>query len=159
MADGILNIARGRIRELYNRVENNDPATAAFIIVLLKANEAEAALVDHDDLAALLGAAGNTEADFTSYGRKTLTDVELAALVAPDDAAEEAEADIPDQTWSPAGGALNNTLTKLLVCYDPNTGGGTDTEIVPLTHHDFAVTTDGNDLIAQINAAGFYQST
>lgn len=158
MADGVFNIARGRAVELYNRVENNDPASSGLVIVLLKANETEADFVDHDDLAALIAAAGNTEADFTNYARKVLTDTELAALPAPDDTNNRFDIDIPDQTWASAGGAANNTLTKLIVCYDPNTAGGTDSEIIPLTHHDFSVTTDGSDITAQVNAAGFFRA-
>lgn len=158
MADGIMNFARGEIKEFYRKVKANDPAASALILVLLKANEAEAALVDHDDLGALLGAAGNTEADFTNYARKTLTDVELAAVPAPDDTNERFDLDLPDQTWSAAGNGTNNTLTKLLVCYDADTGAGTDANIVPLVHLDFAVTTDGNDITAQFNAAGFWRS-
>jgi hypothetical protein len=158
MADGVFNISKGRVVEFYNRIESNDPTNAAFIIVLLKANETETALLDHDNLSLLLAATGNTEADFTSYARKTLTDTELAALPAPDDSSDRYDIDIPDQTWSPAGGATNNTLTKFLVCYDSDTTGGTDTNILPVTHHDFAVTTDGSDLTAQINAAGFFRA-
>ncbi len=159
MADGVFNISKGRGVEFYNRVESNDPANAAFIIVLLKANETEADLVDHDDLSALLGAAGNTEADFTNYARKTLTDAELAALPAPDDSNDRYDVDLPDQTWTSAGGATNNTLVKLLVCYDSDTTGGTDANIIPLTHHDFSVTTDGSDLTAQFDAAGFLRAS
>ena len=158
MADGVCNIAKGRVVEFYNRVENNDPANAAIIIVLLKANETEADLVDHDNLSLLLADAGNTEADFTNYARKTLTDADLAALPAPDDTNNRFDIDLPDQTFSSAGGAANNTLTKLLVCYDADTTGGDDTNIIPLTHHDFAVTTDGSDLTAQFNAAGFFRA-
>lgn len=158
MADGVFNIAKGKVCEYYDRVKGNDPSTSALVIVLLKANETEADLLDHDNLSVLLAAAGNTEADFTNYARIELTDSELAAIPAPDDTNDRNERDLPDQTWSSAGGASNNTLVKLLVCYDDDTGGGDDTNIIPLTHHDFAVTTDGSDLIAQINASGFFRA-
>jgi hypothetical protein len=69
------------------------------------------------------------------------------------------DVDLGDQTWTAAGGAANNTLTKLLVCYDADTAAGTDADIVPLAHYDFAVTTDGNDLIAQFNAAGILRAS
>lgn len=155
MADGVFNIAKGRVNELVNRVANNDPTDSAIIVVLLKANEADGTLEDYDDLGTLLGAAGNTEADFTNYARKTLTDADLSAT-SPDDTANNMEAFITDQIWTSAGGASNNTLTKLLVCYDGDTGAGTDSNIIPLTHHDFSVTTDGNDLTADEGADGFY---
>jgi len=158
MTNGVINIAKGRVIEYYNRVKSNDPANSALIIVLLKAVEADDALLDHNTLDALIAAASNTEADFTNYGRKVLTDADLAALPSPDDTNNRFEVDIPDQTWVAAGGATNNTLVKLLVCFDPDTTGGDDTTIIPLTHHDFAVTTDGSDLIAQINASGFFRA-
>ena len=159
MADGVFNIAKGRVIEFYNRVESNDPAASGLIVVLLQANETEADLVDHDDLNALLGAAGNTEATFTNYARKTLTDTELAALPAPDDTNNRYDIDLPDQTWTSAGNGTNNTLTKLVVCYDADTGAGTDANIIPLTHQDFAVTTQGTDLTAQFNASGWFRAS
>lgn len=157
MADGVFNIAKGRVNEYVNRVDSNDPTNSALIVVLLKVAEADGTLEDYDDLAALLAGA-NTEADFTNYARKTLTDTDVANPT-PDDTNNRQDADIPDQTWTSAGGATNNTLVKLIVCYDNDTGAGTDSNLIPLTHHDFAVTTNGNDLVAQVNAAGFYRAS
>jgi hypothetical protein len=158
MADGVFNIAKGRVNEYMNRIDSNDPTNSALVIVALKASEADATLEDYDDLSTLLAQAGNTEADFTNYARKVLTDTDITAPT-PDDTNNRQEADCPDQTWSSAGGATNNTLTKLLFCYDNDSTGGTDSNIIPLTHHDFAVTTDGTDLVAQINAAGFFRAS
>lgn len=157
MADGVFNIAKGKVNEYMARVDTNDPTNSAIIIVLLKVAEADGTLEDYDDLGTLLGGS-NTEADFTSYARKTLTDTEVTAP-SPDDTGNKQNADLPDQTWSPAGGATNNTLVKLLVCYDSDTTAGTDSNIVPLTHHDFTPTTDGSDLTAQFHADGFYSAT
>lgn len=157
MPDGVFNIAKGRVNEYVNRVDSNDPTNAALIVVLLSAAEADGTLEDYDDLGTLIAAAGNTEATFTNYARKTLVDTDVADPT-PDDTNNRQDADIPDQTWLSAGGASNNTLVKLIVCYDSDTTGGTDSNIIPLTHHDFAVTTNGNDLTAQINAAGFYRA-
>ena len=158
MGDGVFNIAKGRVVEYYNRVESNDPTSSALIVVLGVGAITDATLRDLDTLQAVLDDAGFTEATFTNYARKTLTDAELAALPSPDDTNDRYEVDIPDQTWSSAGGAANNTLTRMLVCYDNDTGAGTDTNIVPLTFHDFAITTNGSDLTAQINANGFFRA-
>lgn len=158
MADVAFNVAVGRAIELYNRVKSNDPANSALVIVLLKAALADDTLRDFDNLSLLLADAGNTEADFTDYARKVLTDAELAALPAPDDVNNRRDIDIPDQTWVGAGGVTNNTLVKLLVCYDPDTTGGTDADIIPISAHDFATTTDDSDLTAKINAAGFFRA-
>ena len=158
MANQTFNIAKGRVVEYYNRVESNDPANSALIVVACKVSEADATLIDYDDLNALLGAAGNTEADFTNYARKVLTDTELDALPAPDDTNDRYEVGLPDQTWTSAGGATNNTLTKIIICYDSDTTGGTDANIIPLTHHDFTPTTDGSDLTMQVDALGFFRA-
>ena len=159
MADQIFNISKGRFVEFYNRVESNDPANAALIVVVCKLSEVDATLIDYADLGALLAAPGNTEADFTNYARKVLTDVELAALPAPDNANDKYNIDIPNQTWTAAGGATNNTTTKLIICYDADTTGGTDSNIIPISHYDFVATTDGNDLTAKPHVDGICSAT
>ena len=158
MASGLFNIAKGRTVEFYNNVESNSPANSAFIVVLLKTSVADDSLIDFDNLSLALADAGVDEADFTNYARKTVTDTELDALPAPDDGANTRTLDFPDQTWTSAGGASNNTLVKFLICYDSDTTSGDDTNIIPVGHYDFNETTDGNDLIATINSAGFYRA-
>lgn len=39
------------------------------------------------------------------------------------------------------------------------TTGGTDSSIVPISLHDFAITPSGGDVTLQINAAGFYRAS
>ena len=157
MANGTFNIALGRVNELVNRVDSNDPANSAIIVVLLETAEADATLQDYDDLSTLLAAAGNTEAAFTNYARKTLTDADLTAP-SPDDTGNLQLASIGNQTWTSAGGAANETLAKAIICYDSDTTAGTDANIIPLTYHDFTPTTDGNDLILQEPATGFFSA-
>lgn len=159
MADFVFNIAKGRTIELYNRVKSNDPANSALIIVALQTTnlETDAILLDYDTLSAIL-AATNDEATNTGYARKVLTDADLAALPAPDDTNNRYDIDIPDQTWASVqttGGAWS----KLLVCYDADTVTGDDTNIIPLTAHDFVVTPDGSDIVATIAAAGFFRAS
>jgi len=154
MADQIFNIAKGRITEIYKRIKSNDPTNSAFVVVLLKVSEADATLIDYDTLSALLAGA-NTEADFTNYTRKVLTDADIAAFPAPDDTNNRIDLDLPDFTYTAAGGATNNSLVKLILCYDSDTTTGTDADIEPLIHYDFVATTDGNDLNVNWPAAGF----
>ena len=142
MSDGVFNIAKGAFAEMFR------DGAANGIVLLLKANETETDLIDHDELNALLGAAGNTEADATSYARKT----GLTGTVTVDDTNDRVDVDMPDQTWSPLGGASNNTLTKLVTAYE---NAAADTTRIPLSHHDFALTTDGSDVSNQFNASGF----
>lgn len=157
MANGTFNIAKGRSAAYADNVNNNTPATSGLILVLLKVAEADATLEDYDNLSLLLAGA-NTEADFTDgvtpYARKTLTDTD-SITVTTDDSANTVSIDFPDQVWTSAGGTTDNTLVKMIMCYAPDVAGA-DSTLIPLTHHDFAITTNGNDLTATINANGIF---
>lgn len=149
MADLMFNNQRGSLVEHHRNGED-------LIVVLLQTAEADATLRDYNDLAALLAAGGgasNVEATFTNYSREVILNAAWSVTV--DDTGEEATADFADITWSPAGNGTNNTLVKLLVCID----GASDAARLPVTLHDFATTTDGNDLTAVVASAGFYAST
>jgi hypothetical protein len=56
-------------------------------------------------------------------------------------------------TWAAATGAA---VSKLVVCYDPDTTGGADTDIIPLTMFDFVHTPSGVDIV--LNAGTFYRA-
>lgn len=153
MANITFNIAKGRIVELYNRVENNDPANSAFILVPIETTglEADATLIDVDTLTALI--AGTTNEQVT-MGRKTLTDADLAALPAPDDTNDRYSLNLPSVTWAAATG---NAISKIAVCYDNDTAAGTDANIIPLTMFDFAMTPSGADII--MTGGEFFRSS
>jgi hypothetical protein len=153
MANIVFNIAAGRVVELYNRVENNDPANSAIILVPIETSglEADSVLRDADTLAAVLSGTTNEQ---TTMGRKTLTDADLAALPAPDDTNDRYEVSLPTVTWTAASG---NAISKILVCYDSDTTGGTDSNIIPLTMFDFAQTPSGADI--QMTTGVFFRAT
>lgn len=154
MSNRIFNVAKGRDVQLLMNVNENNPVNSAFILVLLKVNEAEATLNDHLTLASLLTA--NTEADATGYVRKTL-DNTAGLTFAIDTVNDVVSTDMPDPVWATLGGTVDNTLTKLLVCYDPDTTGGTDTDIIPVYHFDVLSpnnVTNGNNFTAQIHVSG-----
>lgn len=145
MADFVFNIAKGAAAE-----KVRDGSTV-LLILLLKAAEADATFKDRDTVALMLTEAGTTEADFTNYARKT----GLSATLTVDDTNDRVDIDIPDQTWTSAGNGSNNTLTDLVVAYEES---ASDAGRIPLTNHDFAVTTDGSDLTVQFDADGFYRA-
>ena len=153
MANVVYNIAKGRLVELYNRVKSNDPANSALILVPLETSglESDATLIDKDDLAAVLSGTTNEQ---TTMGRKTLTDADLAAFPAPDDTNDRYDIALPTVTWTAATG---NAISKILVCYDSDTTGGTDANIVPCTMFDFAVTPGGSDI--QMTGATFFRAS
>lgn len=152
MANIVFNIAKGKIVELYNRVENNDPANSAIILVPIETSglESDATLIDKDTLADVLSGTTNEQ---TTMGRKTLTDADLAALPAPDDTNDRFEVSLPTTTWTAATG---NAISKILVCYDSDTTAGTDANIMPLTMFDFAVTPSGTDI--QMTGGVFFRA-
>lgn len=150
-SDFIFNVAKGRTRTLAELSGAND----ALVWVLLKATglEADSALKDYDTLAAVL-AATNDEADFTNYSRITATNV----VVSVDDTADEMVVDIDPFQYDPAGGAANNLMGKVLLCYDPDTTGGTDADIIPIAAYSFDGQTDGSTMIINPNQNGAYYS-
>lgn len=143
MADFVFNVAKGKFAE---KVADS---AASIGVILIKTAESDANMKDRTTIADLLG--GSTEADFTNYARKT----GITGTVTIDQANDRTDLDIPDQTWTTAGGATNNTLAKLVTYYQESAA---DSGRIPMTAHDFVVTTDATDLTAQIAAAGIYRA-
>jgi hypothetical protein len=162
-SDFMFNFARGKAKYYYYAVENSlvlasageftSTANAAFVVVLVETTgiEADDTLNNYDDLSALLAAANNEQ---TNQARKVLTETELAAVPAPDDTNNRFELDVPDQTYTALGG---NAIGKVLLCFRPDTGSA-DTAVIPLTAHAVSITPDGNNVVLQVAATGFYRS-
>lgn len=150
MANQIFNIALGRWVELFLRVDNNDPANSAIIVVPIDAGATtDATFKDHATLAAVLAA--STERNTSNWNRKTLDDTAIGAF-APDNTNDRWDIDIADITWTP--GPTAGAVTDLVFCYDSDTTAGTDANIVPLFLYDFVISPDGSDVVAVINTAG-----
>lgn len=153
MSDFVFNVAKGRVAELFNRVDSNDPANSAIIVVPVDRGAAtDATLKDLDTLSAVLGAV--TERSTSNWVRKTLTDADLAAI-AVDDTNDRMPVAIPNILWSP--GPTAGAVTDLVFCYDSDTTGGTDANIVPLVMSAFPITPDGSDV--QANAGDIYRAS
>lgn len=150
MANFVFNIAKGRAVEFYVRVDTNDPAASELVIGLLASAglEAQGTLEDLDTWSAVVAGTTN-EATNTGYAKKVLSDADLVAF-APDDGANRADLDVADQTWTGLANDGTGAIGALITGYDP-VGTQTMTDIVPMTHHDFAITPDGSDVTAQIN--------
>lgn len=152
MADFVFNIAKGRAARYADLPATND----ALILVLLKTSglEADSALRDYDSLSALLAAA-NDEADFSGYTRRTLSGV----TVTVDDANDRVDVDAADPASYTNSGA-SQAVSKAVICYDPDTTGGTDADLVPLVALDCVVTFDtGVPVTLSFAAAGFYRAS
>lgn len=157
MSDFVFNIAKGRVAELYNRVDQSDPTNAVLVVVAINTTATDAVLRDLDTLALVLANANTAEVANTGYSRIVLDQDDLAAL-APDDSNDRMDLDLADFDF----GAITDDdvdWTDLLICYDPDSTGGDDSAIIPLTCHDFPMEIDGSNVSAELNAAGFYRAS
>lgn len=158
MADTVANIAKGRVVELYNRVKSNDPANSAFLwIPVLKGSMTDDQFRDSATLAVVLGLC--TERNASGWARVTQTDADLVALPAPDNTNNRYDIDLPDPTWTPTN--ATHTVDAFVLAYDSDTTSGTDANIVPIAKYDTAATVvpDGNPVVAQVNASGFFRAS
>jgi hypothetical protein len=148
----------GRVAEMYNRVQSNDPAASVLWIALIATTgiEADATLKIKHYLSDYVAGATN-EATNTNYARKTLADAVLSAW-APDTGNHWTLLDFPDQTWTAVAADGTGAISAAVVGYDPSSSGVTATLMETLTQHAFAVTPDGSDLILQ-TPNGFFKAS
>lgn len=155
MADVVCNIAKGRAIELALRVDGNDPANSALLVIPIDAGAAtDDQLRDADTLSALLALV--TERTSGGWNRKTLTDSSITITTTPDDTNNRYDIDLPDQTWTAVS---SGAVTDVVIAYDSDTTAGTDANVVPIGVLDFAITPDGSDVTLQFNAAGFFRAS
>jgi len=139
MADIAFNVAKGRHAYYASLPSTND----ALILVFLEATGLvdDATMADYDTLSAIL--AGDTNEQST-LGRQTLSNVSVTV----NDTDNQVEIDADDVTVSDPSG---NGVGAVVICYDPDTTGGDDSTIIPLTKHDYVITPDGDELIVEID--------
>lgn len=150
MANGIFNIARGKIGYYLDDNDGLSGANSRLVIVVLSLVEADDTLNNYDTLSAIT-TASNSEADATNYARIQIAAAGVTYSV--DDTGNTAKVVIDsDQTWSSvANDDSNGAWDKLLICYDADNTTGTDANIIPLTYHDFSVTPNGGDITANFD--------
>lgn len=134
MADIVFNIAKGRAGYYASQA---GVGNAALILIPLETTGlvADATMRDYDTVDAILAGASNEQ---TTIGRKTIS----AATVTVDDSGDQVTVDVADQTYTAPTG---NAVGAFVVAYDPDTTGGDDSSLIPLTKHDVTWTPDGND--------------
>ena len=146
MADIIFNIAKGKIAYFAGLPAAND----ALIAVPIETTGivADATMRDYDTLADLLAGASNEQ---TTMGRQTLASVTATV----DDTNDRVDISAATISWSAASG---NAISAIVICYDPDTTGGTDADLVPLSKHDFVATPDGSTVQATITSPYFVRA-
>jgi hypothetical protein len=138
MANIVFNIALGKVAYYASLPAAND----GLVLIALESSglETDAVLRDKDDFAAVVAGTTNEQ---TTVGRKTLASV----TVTVDDTNDRVALDAADVTWtSPTG----NAIGAVVICYDPDTTTGTDSDLIPLTKHDVTWTPDGNNFTLSI---------
>lgn len=160
MANLVFNIAKGKAATYFTNVDAGSPANSRIIVVLLNitggASAEDGPLRDADTMAAIEALSNVAESTNTGYARKTLAGGDVSAVV--DDTNDWFNTDISDQTWTGVTNTGTGAIMKLVTLYDADNTAGTDSDLIPLTAHDFAVTPDGSDITAVIAAAGLFRA-
>jgi hypothetical protein len=153
VANFVFNIAKGRVAELGNRVNSNDPTNSVFLVIVNDAGgDSDATMLDRDTVSALFGGTSD-EVTNSNYARKSITSI----TVTTDDTNDRQDVTIADQTWTAVG--AGDSWTDIVMAYDSDSTGGDDTNVVPMTNHDFAVTPDGSDITADFPADAFFRAS
>lgn len=146
MANTALNDMKGRLAEII-------ADGADLIVVPLSAVDADATFQDgYADafLATVLGAAGNTEQTGSTWSRKVHVNANITLTVDDTNNLVRVILDV-DDTWSAV--LAGNDTVALLICED----GASDAVRRVIGKWDFAVTTDGNDVVANYDqSAGIW---
>lgn len=147
MANFVFNVALGIWGYYASLPATND----ALIMIPLESSgiESDAVLKDKDTFADVVSGTTNEQ---STLGRKTLASITNVI----NDTNDRRDLDCADVTWT---GTAGNPVGDVVICYDPDTTGGTDADLIPLFLFDCVFTPDGTDFTAIINAAGLAQAS
>ena len=139
MTSFVFNVVKGRVASYLDLV----PANSALVVVPIELGglELPSVLEDKTSLSDVLSGTTNEQ---TTLGRKTLT----AVTAGVDNSLDRYSASLTAQTWTAATG---NQVGGVLICYDADTTSGTDSDLVPLTFHEWNVTPSGDDITIYLN--------
>jgi hypothetical protein len=139
MTDIVFNVAAGKVRYY---VQQAGVGNAALVAVPLENTGLvnDDTMRDYATLAAVLAGASNEQ---TTLGRKVIT----SASDTVNNTANRWEGDVADLVWSSPSG---NQVGAIVMCFDPDTTGGTDSDLIPLTKHGWVMTPEGDSLTATV---------
>jgi hypothetical protein len=129
----VFDTAKGRVAELFRRVDIDDPSASVLVLVPLSAQPG------------------------TPSTAGTATTLAQALVAGANLTAHRYDCALPQYNWNtPGNPQTGNNTVGLLVCYDP-LGTSVNTTTIPMTYHQFAVTADGNEVV--LNAGTFFQAS
>ncbi len=155
MSEYTFNCVKGLVASLHDAVNDNSPVNSAIVLIPLSTQGSEAEAQDYDTVAAVLGGTSNEQAS-GNWVRKTLTDTDVVASVL-NDTNNRRDLAIPLVQWTAPPPTVGNDTTGLLIAYDPDTTGGSDSDLIPISSHTFGVTATGNTVT--LNAGNYMQSS
>lgn len=149
MANLVTDIALGRAVGYHERVNDSDPVYCSLVLVVLAAgHENDAALRQYATLYEML-VDPNFEVTNTGYSRIVLDyyDLDPASV---NNSTHRTTLPLGNQTFSSI--SAGDSWSKLVICYDDDSGGGDDTNIIPVAFYDLrisnaAIVPNGNDII------------
>lgn len=143
MSNFVFNVAKGKVNYYAGLPGLND----ALIAVALETTdlEADATMKDRVSLSSILTVSNEQ----TTVGRTTLAGV----AASQDNTADTGSSDADDFTLVGATGA---PIGAFVVCYVPDDGVSTESDMIPLTKHDFSAIPTGTDIPVQISSSGFF---
>jgi len=145
MANITFNVALGRAAALAALPAASD----ALILIPLESSglKTDAVLKDKDTFADVVSGTTNEQ---TTVGRKTLSGI----TVTVNDTLDRVEIDAADVAWtSPTG----NAVGAMVIVYDPDSGTGTDADLIPVTKADVTWSPDGTTFTLAI--ADFFRAS
>ncbi len=154
MANYTFNVAKGRPAMLHDSVNDNSPANSALILIPLSTQGSEAEAQDYNTVAAVLGGVSN-EQTAGNWARKTITDTGITASVL-NNTDNRRDLSLPEVQWTGPAPTVGNDTTGLLIAYDADTTGGSDSDLIPISSHTFAITANGNTVT--LNAGRYMES-
>jgi hypothetical protein len=124
--------------------------TDSIVVVLIQNTglPADTTLVNCQNLQAVWNA-GAQEANFTNYQRMSLTGSSISITYATNTTPTEVTVSFAEQTWNAAGGAVNNTISKVALVYQP-TSSSSDGQCLVLATLDYTGTTTGGAFIVTL---------
>jgi len=123
--------------------------TDAILVVLLQNTglPADTTLVNYQSLGAMLAVAN--EATFSNYSRVALSSSAITISRNTGSSPTTVTASFTAQTWASAGGAVNNTISKVALVYQPTTGTA-DSGCLVLATLDYSGTTTGGAFVVTL---------
>jgi hypothetical protein len=124
--------------------------TDSILVVLLQNTglPADTTLVNAQNLQAIF-TAGALEATFTNYTRMSLTSQSINISYTTNTTPTQVTVSFAEQTWNAAGGAVNNTISKVVLAYQP-TPSSQDLDCLVLATLDYTGTTTGGAFIVTL---------